>query len=89
VAWNAQSQELEVNGEKTRLSPKNGRVGLHILLDIPSVEVVTSAGDYIIKGRDYRKLGEKSPLEIRGEGSDVKINRLEIYPLKSIHKDKL
>jgi hypothetical protein len=29
------------------------------------VEVATGAGDYIIKGRDDRKLGEKSPLEIR------------------------
>jgi hypothetical protein len=56
---------------------------LHILLDIPSVEVVTGGGDYIIKGRDYRKLGEKSPMEIRTEGGDVKFSRLEVYPLKS------
>ena len=40
---------------------------------------------YLIKSRDYRKLGEKSPLEIRTEGGDVKFNRLEVYPLKSIH----
>jgi len=58
---------------------------LHILLDIPSVEVVTSDGDYLIKGRDYRKLGTKSPLEIRAEGGDVKFSRLDVYPLKSIH----
>ena len=37
------------------------------------------------KGRDYRKLGEKSPMEIRAEGGDVKFSRLEVYPLKSIH----
>ena len=88
ITWNAQIQELEVNGEKTKLSLQNGRAALHILLDIPSVEVVTSRGDYLIKSRDYRKLGEKSPLEIRTEGGDVKFNRLEVYPLKSIHTDK-
>ena len=100
ISWNAQSQELEVkevgrpegesygygpDGKVARLSPKNGRMMLHILLDIPSVEVVTSAGDYIVKGRDYRKLGEKSPMEIRADGGDVKFSRLEVYPLKSIH----
>jgi sucrose-6-phosphate hydrolase SacC (GH32 family) len=85
ISWSAQSQELDVNGQKVRLSPKNGRVALHILLDIPSVEVVTGGGDYIIKGREYRKLGEKSPVEIRAEGGDVKFSRLEVYPLRSIH----
>ena len=89
INWNAQAQELEVNGERIKLSPTNGRVALHILLDIPSVEVVTGCGDYIIKGRDYRKLGEKSPVEIRVDGGDAKFTRLEVYPLKSIHGDKL
>ena len=41
ITWNAQSQELEVNGEKTRLSPTAVALTLHILLDIPSVEVVS------------------------------------------------
>jgi hypothetical protein len=86
VGWNAPSKEMEVNGDGIRLSPKNGRVLLHILLDIPSVEVVVnSAENYIIKGRDYRKLGEKSPLEIRAEGGDVKFSRLGVYSLDSIH----
>jgi hypothetical protein len=58
-----------------------------ILLDIPSVEVISGGGEsYSIKGRDYRKLGEKSPMEIRANGGDVKFNRLEVYPLKSIHE---
>ena len=86
VSWTAQNQEITVNGERSRLGPQNGRMTVHILLDIPSVEVVTSRGDYLIRGRDYRKLGEKSPLEIRAEGGDVKLSRLEIYPLKSIHE---
>jgi sucrose-6-phosphate hydrolase SacC (GH32 family) len=100
IHWNAKSHELKVaevgrpeaesygygpDGKVAKLSPKDGRIMLHILLDIPSVEVVTSGGDYIIKGRDYRKLGEKSPMEIRAEGGDVKFSRLEVYPLKSIH----
>ena len=101
ISWNAQSQELKIkeegrpeaesygygpDGKVAKLSPKNGRMVLHILLDIPSVEVVTSGGDYIIKGRDYRNLDERSPLEIRAEGGDVKLSRLEVYPLKSIHE---
>ena len=86
VSWTAKSRQLDVNGQRIRLSPKNGRVVLHILLDIPSVEVVSGGGEnYIIKGRDYRKLGEKSPMEIRADGGDVKFGRLEVYPLKSIH----
>ncbi len=100
IHWNANSQELKVteagrpegetygyspDGKVARLVPKDGRMTVHILLDIPSVEVVTSAGDYIIKARDYRKLGANSPMEIGAEGGDVKFSRLEVYPLKSIH----
>ncbi|MCX6880363.1 MAG: hypothetical protein NTW21_42130 [Verrucomicrobia bacterium] len=86
LTWNAGSKEVEVNGEKARLAPKSGRVELRVLLDIPSVEAVTNGGEaYLIKCRDYRKLGENSPMEIRTEGGDVKFNRLEVYPLKSIH----
>jgi len=59
---------------------------LHILLDIPSVEVVSGGGEtYIIKGRDYRNLDKESPLEIRADGGDVTFSRLEVYPLQSIH----
>ena len=103
IHWNAKSQELKVtetgkpegetygygpDGKVARLVPKDGRMTVHILLDIPSVEIVTSAGDYIIKARDYRKLGTHSPMEIGAEGGDVKFSRLEVYPLKSIHEDK-
>ena len=81
--------EYDGNPENIKLSPKNGRVDLHILLDIPSVEVVSGGGEsYTIKGRDYRKLGEKSPMEIRVDGGDVTFSRLEVYPLKSIHRDR-
>ena len=72
-----------------KLSPKNGRVVLHILLDTPSVEVVSGGGEsYSIKGRDYRKLGANFPMEIGTESGDVKFTRLELYPLKSIHETK-
>lgn len=86
IKWNASSKELYVHGEKSPLSPQVGRVRLHVLLDIPSVEVVGNGGEhYIIKGRDFAKLGEKSPLEIAVEGGDVTFRRLAAYPLKSIH----
>ncbi len=66
-------------------APQNGRVQLHVLLDIPSVEVTTNGGEhYIIKGRDFKKIGEKSPLQIAVEGGNVTFHRLDIYPLKSI-----
>ena len=80
-----QSKELDVHGVKVPLSPQDGRVRLHVLLDIPSVEVVSNGGEkYIIKGRDFTKLGAKSPLEIAVEGGDVTFRRLAAYPLKSI-----
>ena len=98
VIWNAQSKELVVNGlpceeisifagdGKATVSPKDGRVRLHLLLDIPSVEVVSNGGENnIIKGRDFAKLGDNSPLEIAVEGGDVTYRRMEAYPLKSIH----
>jgi fructan beta-fructosidase len=78
--------EYDGRPENINLTPKNGRVVLHILLDIPSVEVVSGGGEsYSIKGRDYRKLGAKSPMEIRVDGGDVTFSRLEVYPLQSIH----
>jgi len=85
VQWNAMSKELDVHGTKVTLGPQGGRVRLHLLLDIPSVEVVTNGGEhYIIKGRHFAELREKSPLEISVEGGDVTFRRLEAYPLKSI-----
>jgi hypothetical protein len=85
VRWNATSKELDVHDTKVTLSPQEGRVRLHLLLDIPSVEVVTNGGEnYIIKGRHFAELREKSPLEISVEGGDVTFRRLEAYPLKSI-----
>ncbi|MCX6880359.1 MAG: hypothetical protein NTW21_42110 [Verrucomicrobia bacterium] len=81
--------EYDGTPEMIKLSPKSGRVVLHILLDIPSVQVVSGGGEsYSIKGRDYQKLGVNSPMEIRTEGGDVKFTRLEVYPLKSIHETK-
>ncbi|MGB2830181.1 MAG: GH32 C-terminal domain-containing protein [Phycisphaerae bacterium] len=86
ITWNAEARELEVHGQKVKLSPVDGQVRLHVLLDIPSVEVVGNDGEaYLIKGRDYRKLVPRSPLAIRAEGGDVTFRRLEIYPLRSIH----
>jgi beta-ureidopropionase len=59
---------------------------LRILLEIRSVEIVSEGGEsYILRCRDHRKLGKKSPLEIRVKGSDVKLSRLGVYPLKPIH----
>ena len=103
ISWSTASKEVSVtevgkpeaetygyasDGKIARLNPRNGRMTLHILLDISSVEVTTSDGDYIIKGRDYRKLVDKSPMEIHSEGGDVKFSRLEVYSLKSIHNDE-
>jgi len=102
IAWTAQGQELEVKedskvpgrwegfwgelGPKVRQSPRDGRVTLHILLDIPSVEVVSGGGEnYIIKGRTYWKLGKSSPMAVRADGGDVTFRRLEVYPLRPIH----
>ena len=86
ISWNAMSQELDVLSTKVKLKPENGLVQLHILLDISSVEVTTNRGEnYIIKGRNFLNLPSRSPLEIRADGGDVKIQLMEIYPLKSIH----
>ena len=99
VNWDAETQVVEVQGVKdfkmaadgtvparrVIAAPQNGRVQLHVLLDIPSVEVTTNGGEhYIIKGRDFKKIGEKSPLQIAVEGGNVTFHRLDIYPLKSI-----
>ena len=100
IRWDAETRAVTVQGvreykmpadgkapkQRVIAAPQNGRVRLHVLLDIPSVEVITNGGEhYIIKGRDFKKLGEKSPLEISVEGADVTFRRLDVYPLKSIH----
>ena len=99
IKWDAATSTVEVQGmkdfkmaadgsapaRKVIAAPQNGRVRLHVLLDIPSVEVVSNGGEhYIIKGRDFKKLGENSPLQIFVEGGDVLFRRLATYPLKSI-----
>ena len=99
VQWDAETQTVEVQGiknfkmaadsktpaRKVMAAPVNGRVRLHLLLDSPSVEVTTNGGEhYIIKGRNFKKLDEKSPLQIAVEGGEATFRRLDTYPLKSI-----
>ncbi len=85
LKWEAAKNVLDFNSAKIPLAPKDGRVQLHVLLDIPSLEVVTNGGEtYMFKPRDFKKLGEKTPLEISAEGGDVTFHRLDLHPLKSI-----
>ena len=84
VTWNRLGNELEVNGQKVRLAAQDGAARLHLLLDIPAVEVVSNGGEnYLIQPRHYQNLRPGSPLEIGVEGGEVLFRRLEVYPLKS------
>jgi sucrose-6-phosphate hydrolase SacC (GH32 family) len=90
VKWNGPGKELEVNGQRIRLAAQNGVVRLHLLLDIPSVEVASNGGEnYLLRARNYQNLRPGSPLEIVVEGGDVLFRRLEVYPLKSIQPGAL
>jgi hypothetical protein len=86
VPWNGPGKELEVNGQKVTLAAQNGVMHLHLLPDIPSVEVVSNGGENeLLRARNYQNLRPGGPLEIEVEGGDVLFRRLEVYPLRSIH----
>ena len=88
IMYNTLTRELDVLGQKVKLSSNKGLVRLHVLLDNSSVEVVSNKGEnYIIKGRNFQNLHFKSQLEIKAEGEDAELRLMEIYPLKSIYND--
>ncbi len=63
-----------------------GRISLHLLLDVPSVEAVVNDGAaYVIQERDYRRLEPAAPLRIGARGGEIVLHRVQVYPLRSIH----
>ncbi|PHY01187.1 MAG: hypothetical protein CK530_10015 [Planctomycetaceae bacterium] len=85
LKWKAATNDLEFNSSTVPVVPKDGRVRLHVLLDVPSLEVVSNGGEYYtFEPRDFKKLDGKSPLKIAAEGGAVTLHSLNVYPLKSI-----
>lgn len=60
--------------------------GLEIAIFLSVIAIITlkcskgpvSKLELLKRISDYRKLGENSPMEIRTEGGNIKINRLEV-----------
>ena len=85
LKWTAATNDLEFNSSTIPVVPKGGRVRLHVLLDVPSLELVSNGGEYYtFEPRDFKKLDGTSPLKIAAEGGAVTLHSLNVYPLKSI-----
>ncbi|WP_311775218.1 GH32 C-terminal domain-containing protein [Alkalihalobacillus sp. TS-13] len=69
------------------LTASDGKVKMHIFVDRSAVEVFGTDGEIVITDQIFPDPSSKG-LEIYSEDGEVTLNSLEIYPLKSIWKDK-
>ncbi|WP_371809633.1 GH32 C-terminal domain-containing protein [Halobacillus sp. Marseille-Q1614] len=65
----------------------DGKVKMHIFVDRSAVEVYGTNGETVITDQVFPDPLSKG-LEVYSEGGEVTLTSLEIYPLKSIWKDK-
>ena len=88
LTWHAASGDFRLQGERVTIPDPapGGRISLHLLLDLPSVEAVVNDGAaYVIQERDYRRLEPDVPLRIAARGGEIVLHRVQVYPLRSIH----
>jgi len=85
VLYDAAKERISCNGKSTALKPKNGKITLEILVDRNSIEIFGNSGQvYMPIGQILSE--ENKRLELFSRGSDVKVDRLDVYELKSIWK---
>jgi fructan beta-fructosidase len=83
VRYTADGQTLQVVGSKTKIAAEGGKIYLRILVDRTSIETFVNHGRWSI-AESYLPKDVKRPLSIASEGTDVKIDSLKVWKLKSV-----
>ena len=83
VRYTADDGVLRAVDSKTKIAAENGKIYLRILVDRTSIETFVNHGRWSI-AESYLPKDGKRPLSIGCEGTEVKIDSLKVWKLKSV-----
>ncbi|QEC52668.1 levanase/fructan beta-fructosidase [Anseongella ginsenosidimutans] len=85
VLYNVEKEELSIDGVRAPVPLQNGKLDLIVYADRTGLEVF-AAGGLVFMPVDFNLDPENRSLSLLSKGGAAKVNRLDVYELKSIWK---
>ena len=87
IRYDATKNTLSCEGKVIALPPEDGKIQLEILLDRTSIEIFGNNGK-IVMSTCYIAEPDAQNLVLYNTGGELMVDKLEIYPLKSMYETK-
>jgi sucrose-6-phosphate hydrolase SacC (GH32 family) len=87
ILYNVKSKTLSCLGASAVVEPIDGKLKLEILLDRSSIEIFANDGKTVMSSCFSPEDGAED-LILYTNGGELLVNKMEIYPLKSIWEPK-
>ncbi|HLN74662.1 MAG TPA: glycoside hydrolase family 32 protein [Prolixibacteraceae bacterium] len=87
ILYNVKTHILTCLGQSTALEPVDGKIKLEVLLDRSSLELFANDGK-VVMSSNYVADAKADALYLFNNGGELQVNKLEVYPVKSIWEKK-
>jgi len=87
IMYEAKTNTLTCLGQSTDIQPVDGIIQLEILLDRSSIEIFAQNGKVVLSS-SYKTTKEADGIYLFNTGGELLVEKLEIYPMKSIWQKK-
>ena len=87
IMYEAKTNTLTCLGQSTDIQPVDGIIQLEILLDRSSIEIFAQNGKVVLSS-SYKTTKEADEIYLFNTGGELLVEKLEIYPMKSIWQKK-
>ncbi|MCW0483453.1 glycoside hydrolase family 32 protein [Gaoshiqia sediminis] len=87
IRYDATKNTLSCLGQAATLAPEDGKIKLEILLDRASIEIFGNDGKMVMTN-SFTPEAEATELVLYNTGGELLVEKLEIYPLKSIYEQE-
>ena len=87
IRYDATRNQLSCLGKSAELMPEDGKIKLDILVDRSSIEIYANDGKVAISGQ-FVPHPDASGYILYNTGGELYIEKLNVYPLKSVYNEK-
>lgn len=87
IMYTAKTNALTCLGQSTVIQPIDGKIKLEILLDRSSIEIFANDGKVVLSS-NYHTTEKADGIYLFNTGGELLVEKLEIYPMKSIWEKK-
>lgn len=87
IMYTAKTNTLSCLGQSTVIKPIDGKLKLEILLDRSSIEIFANDGKVVLSS-NYHTTEKADGIYLFNTGGELLVEKLEIYPMKSIWDEK-